>query len=284
MSSWSNRSIKKKVPHIIHNDNNKSPEPVPNICVVSDNIIVSAINYIYCKDIALNNTYEDTLNRIEIFNKKNNDEHITFIIPTINRRTLSNALVSLINQSVTNWKAIIVFDGCTPTDRKLLELLSDSRFLYISINKLGTLKDSIGIHGTAGYVRNIGMSLVTTPWIGFLDDDDTLCPNYTAELIKEIMLTPQVDLIIFRMIDDNKIYPPNNINTIISGLFGISFCFKTQLYQEGFKFKQSGLEDYYLLKDIQDTNHKIVISPNITYNVRNSTIIDNTDLVRVIIN
>jgi hypothetical protein len=277
MSSWLNHPTKKRIPPTIPTINTSSE-------VVSTNNVVSDENCIYSNTTALNYTYEDTLNRLESFNKNNRNVLITFIIPTINRNTLINALHSLLNQYESNWKAIIVFDGIIPSDNKLLALLSDSRFLYISVNKVGKLKDSIGIHGTAGYVRNIGMSLVTTPWIGFLDDDDILLPNYTSNLMEEIVLTPSADLILFRMVDTNKIYPPSNVKKIISGLVGISFCFKTQLYQLGFKFKQSEHEDYYLIKDIQDAIHTIVMSPYITYIVRNSPIIDDPELTRIIIN
>jgi hypothetical protein len=36
---------------------------------------------------------------------------ITFIIPTIGRKTLSNAIKSLLEQDDNNWNAIIIFDG-----------------------------------------------------------------------------------------------------------------------------------------------------------------------------
>jgi len=196
-------------------------------------------------------------------------DNITFIIPSINRDSLYNTLLSLMAQKVDNWKAIIIFDGCEPYNSRLLELLSDKHFIYFSINKLGNTKDIN--HGQAGFVRNIGMNLVNTQWIGFIDDDDTLLPNYTEKLLEEIKITPNVELVVFRMIDKNNIIPPINFNLIEKDNVGISFCFKTELYKQGFKFKQSELEDFNLIKDIQNMKIKIVISPYITYIVRNST-------------
>ena len=38
-------------------------------------------------------------------------EKITFIIPTIGRDTLLNSINSLFNQTIKEWKAIIIFDG-----------------------------------------------------------------------------------------------------------------------------------------------------------------------------
>lgn len=39
------------------------------------------------------------------------ETRITFIIPSINRETLSRTIDSLFKQSNPNWKAIIIFDG-----------------------------------------------------------------------------------------------------------------------------------------------------------------------------
>ena len=36
---------------------------------------------------------------------------ITFIIPSINRTTLTNSVNSLLNQTDKNWKCIIIYDG-----------------------------------------------------------------------------------------------------------------------------------------------------------------------------
>lgn len=232
-------------------------------------------------EIVANDLYMTSSYTIEQFNNNNTDALITFIIPTINRNTLSRALLSLQNQTITNWKAIIIFDGCKPTDTKLLELLSDNRFLYSSVKKIGVLKNII--HGAVGFVRNIGMSLVKTPWIGFLDDDDYLLPNYTQYLLEEIEINPLGDLILFRMIDNDNIIPPEYITDIQFRYVGISFCYKTSLFQEGYKFTQSEKEDYELINKIKNTQKKIVISPFITYIVRDSNIISDT-LKRIIIN
>lgn len=232
-------------------------------------------------EIVANNLYVTSVHRIEQFNNNITDALITFIIPTINRNTLTRALLSLQNQIITNWKAIIVFDGCKPTDTQLLKLLSNDRFLYISVNKIGVLKNII--HGAAGFVRNIGMELVKTPWIGFLDDDDYLLPNYTQYLLEEIEINPLVDLILFRMIDNNIIIPPEYITDIQFRYVGISFCYKTSIFKEGHKFIQSEKEDFELINNIKNAQKKIVISPFITYIVRDSDIICDT-LKRVIIN
>ena len=40
---------------------------------------------------------------------------LTFIIPTIGRSTLIDSIKTLLNQTNSKWKAIIIFDGIEPT-------------------------------------------------------------------------------------------------------------------------------------------------------------------------
>lgn len=212
---------------------------------------------------------------IQNFHQNNTNSLITFIIPTINRNSLINSITSLINQTHTLWKAIILFDGCNPTDPQLLSLLNDSRILYLSISKTGITINSDHIYSSAGYVRNIGLKMAQTPWIAFLDDDDTLDPHYINYFIKEITIVPDADVIIFRMLDGDKIIPSLDCNKIIKNNIGISFVIRSTLIQKGFLFKQSHIEDYLFLKELYDANKVIILSPYITYYVRETKPTDN---------
>ena len=51
-----------------------------------------------------------------------------------------------------------------------------------------------------GNVRNYAMQFVNTPWIGFLDDDDIIIPNYIQRCMEEINITPSADVISFKLI------------------------------------------------------------------------------------
>lgn len=211
---------------------------------------------------------ENSSERINTFHS-NSDAIITFIIPTIGRHTLINSIKSIENQTIKNWKAIIIFDGYFPTDTNLLiSLNNDNRFLPIYIDKTG--QKGI-VHNSAGKVRNIGMSLVKTEWIGFLDDDDTLLPTYTSKLLEEVRLNPIADVIIFRMLEAAKflITPSLENSKLVVGNVGISFCLKTKLVP-GFNFEQSEVEDFTLINKLNNSNIKMIISPYITYLV-NST-------------
>lgn len=200
---------------------------------------------------------------------------ITFIIPTINRESLLQSIMSLMNQTNTLWKAIIIFDGCKPTDPQLLSLLNDSRILYLSIAKTGITINSDHVYSSAGYVRNIGLKMAQTPWIAFLDDDDALDPQYIDYFIQEIAIVPDADVIIFRMLDGKKIIPSLDCNKIIKNNIGISFAIRSSLIKEGVLFKQSYIEDYLFLKELYESNKVIVLSPYITYYVRETKPSDN---------
>ena len=52
---------------------------------------------------------------------------------------------------------------------------------------------------SAGYVRNHGIKFVTTEWIAFVDDDDTIRDTYVETFLTETA-TYDIDVIIFRMI------------------------------------------------------------------------------------
>jgi len=190
------------------------------------------------------------------------DNLITFIIPTINRESLLDTLDSLLQQIDHKWKAICVFDRVEPSQEIQLKLESDIRFDYIVLSeKLGQLKNS------AGLVRNVGIERVTTKWVGFVDDDDTLSPYY-VNCLKDELINNDVDCIIFRMLY-TKIMPLPFHTDFHRNLVGISFCYKTKLFFEGYQFVPSSGEDHDLLNRFRENGIKIMISPHITYKVRN---------------
>lgn len=195
---------------------------------------------------------------------------ITFIIPTIKRPTLNRAIGSLLNQTDPDWKAIVVFDG-VPITR-----FEDKRITCISIPKTGTLNH-------AANVRNKGIEMAKTDWVGFLDDDDTISPNYVEKFKEELKLTPDAKCIIFRMYNHlsiPKILPAPEDKNFFEARVGISFALKKDL---NLFFKPSNIEDFRLLEAIRKGRHKMVISPYVTYFIRNNPSIVNS-LTRIILN
>jgi len=184
---------------------------------------------------------------------------VTFIIPTIGRKTLARSIDCLIQQTIPNWKAIIIFDGITPTFTT-----ADERIKIITCEKLGTG------HNSAGNVRNYGMKLVDTEWIAFLDDDDTISNNYLEYFYKELELSPKLDTIIFRMYHhDQGVLPRTDKTQFEINNVGISFAMKKKIFDDGIIFIPSSAEDFYLLNNIRSNKYKMVISPYTKYFVKN---------------
>jgi glycosyltransferase involved in cell wall biosynthesis len=182
---------------------------------------------------------------------------ITFIIPTIGRPALIKAIESIENQTSDNWKAIVVFDGIEPTIN-----ISNPKITVIKIEKAG-----VGQNG-AGNVRNYGMKFVESEWIGFLDDDDTIAPDYVETFNNELTSYPFVDVIIFRMhrpIYEPVVLPELETDNFYPDHVGISFAFKKKIFDAGIIITPSSMEDFAYLSTLRDKNYIIMISPYVKY-------------------
>ena len=177
---------------------------------------------------------------------------ITFIIPTINRGTLGRSIESLLNQTNPNWFAIVVFDGIEKYD------FEDDRIISLKVDKIGE-------SGKSGLVRNYGIKMACTEWIGFLDDDDTLTNDYVEKLF---MQYSDKDLVVWKMIYTNGVVlPPENHKTLDYANVGISFCFKNK-FENLFFDGNSLIEDLEFLKKLESLTDNWVISNDICYKIR----------------
>jgi glycosyltransferase involved in cell wall biosynthesis len=201
------------------------------------------------------------------------DNIITFIIPTIGRETLKNTLISLQNQTIQNWYAILIFDGCNQNINNI-----DNRIKIIFSNKLGTNINN------AGLVRNYGIRTANTKWIAFLDDDDVIDETYLEKFYEELKLNNDFDVLIFRMNLCGRVIPSLNTNNFYINNVGISFITKKEIFDKGIKFVANGAEDFFLLNQIRKNNYKMIISPYVTYYVKNSVHDSNIIGNRVFIN
>ena len=187
------------------------------------------------------------------------DNIITFIIPTIGRKTLKNTLISLQNQTIENWKAILIFDGCDININNI-----DDRIKIVRCNKLGSNINN------AGLVRNYGIELADTKWIAFLDDDDVIDETYLEKFYEELELNNGFDLLIFRMNLYGRVIPSLDTDNFYINDVGISFVVKKEIFYNEIKFVPDGAEDFLLLNQIRKKNYKMIISPYIMYYVENS--------------
>lgn len=104
-------------------------------------------------------------------------EKLTVVIPVFNTKsTLNKCFKSLTGQTYRKFKVIIVDDGSTDGSLELSREWEkkDSRFQVIT--------NSSGIHG-ASRSRNIGLSMVSTEWVTFIDSDDWVEANHFSLLM-----------------------------------------------------------------------------------------------------
>lgn len=187
---------------------------------------------------------------------------ITFIIPTLGRFSLLHTIQSLQKQKVNAWKCIILFDGIKNTHFQHFQ--KDPRITILEIAKTGENQ----LSSRAGLVRNIAFDYVDTPWIGFVDDDDTLSPYYIQHLIEDMN---EKDVILFRMIYKNQVFlPPSNVSTLHKNQVGISFSLKSHLIKNDLelRFQNDAFEDFLFLQKMIQKGYSIFVSSHITYYVK----------------
>jgi hypothetical protein len=192
----------------------------------------------------------------------NKNIFITFIVPTIGRESLKNAITSLINLKDSNWNAIIIFDRV----KQNIDINDERIIIYETVNE--------NINNFAGTVRNIGLEYcknINSEWIGFLDDDDYLSDDYICKLKEEINSNKNMEVCIFRMgYENGTILPFKCDKNIIRKKVGISFCLKKYIIENDIEIKFTDIpyEDFIFLKLLQTKKYKIIISSYVTYFVR----------------
>jgi glycosyltransferase involved in cell wall biosynthesis len=186
----------------------------------------------------------------------------TFVIPTLGRESLARALESLVAQTDPDWQAVVIGDGLLSVPG--IEVPA-GKVTCISAPRLRS----------AGLVRNVAFErgLVTSPWTAFLDDDDTVSPDYVRWLREQ---EDGHDVVIFRMLDPRLgILPDLEEPRIVWGQVGLSFAVRTRWFvDEGKRFireehpddpARAKNEDIRLLEDLRDAGAALHIAPQIAY-------------------
>jgi glycosyltransferase involved in cell wall biosynthesis len=128
----------------------------------------------------------------------------TVIITTHDRPLLlGRALRSLIDQTFQDFFVIIIADESLylPPYEELKRL--DGRYVYVLRS---------GVAGPAES-RNMGLDLVRTDYVLFLDDDDAFEPDHLAALAREIKrCRPKIAYCDFKVVDeDRNTFPPKRL-------------------------------------------------------------------------
>ncbi|MBK7095788.1 MAG: glycosyltransferase family 2 protein [Saprospiraceae bacterium] len=109
-----------------------------------------------------------------------NNQKILFsiIIPSYNRANMiSKAILSVLDQTYTDWELIIVDDGSTDNTSEVVNSFDDIRIKYF-------YKD----HEERSIARNFGIEKAAGTYISFLDDDDYYLPEFLEEFNKKILV------------------------------------------------------------------------------------------------
>lgn len=104
---------------------------------------------------------------------------LTIIVPAYNvQNYIEQCLQSILLQTESNHCAVVINDGSTDETGTVCKRYADrypELFRYVSIKN----------HGL-GYVRNLGLKMVQTPYVTFLDSDDWLDFNYVEKVLRAL--------------------------------------------------------------------------------------------------
>ena len=213
---------------------------------------------------------------------------ITLLVPTTGRSTLDRTLLSLQQQQDPEWRALVLADGAHVHLQTVAAEIA-RRDKRIRVWRLGARHGANwrSGHGMAGNVRNYAFPHVKTPWVGFVDDDDTLGPDYVSLVAAE---EKGYQCIMFRVRWSpwargerpfcfgygctrsannslSEVLPEWNASFIGKGHGGISFAMRTNLTAR-IRFGNNMFEDYYMRQAMAKAHLPILQSPHVTYYVK----------------
>lgn len=106
---------------------------------------------------------------------------LSIIVPVYNMAAdgkLNYCMDSLVNQTITDYEIIAVNDASTDNS---LEILRDYEAKYPEKVRVVTY----GTNKRQGGAKNEGLKVATGEWIGFIDSDDWIAPEYYEKLLRK---------------------------------------------------------------------------------------------------
>jgi len=111
---------------------------------------------------------------------------VSVVIPTYNHaHFLGAALQSVIDQTHTNWEAIVIDNHSTDNTDAVVRSFKDSRISLLKIHNDGVIAAS----------RNMGIQNAKGGWIAFLDSDDRWYPEKLQVAMEQLKTTPLIDVV-----------------------------------------------------------------------------------------
>ena len=141
------------------------------------------------------------------------------VIPTYNHgKYLSRCLQSVLDQTCTNWEAIVVDNHSTDDTEDVMNSFTDERFTYLKVHNNGVIAVS----------RNVGIKAAKGEWIAFLDSDDWWtsnklkaclnCINNTVDLLyHDLQIIPRRSLPFSNILKGRQLKYPVLIDLLVGG-------------------------------------------------------------------
>lgn len=102
---------------------------------------------------------------------------VSVVIPTYNRaHFLGRALQSVLDQTYTNWEAIVIDNHSLDNTDEVVRSFKDSRITLLKIHNNGVIAAS----------RNTGIRAAKGEWVAFLDSDDLWYPKKLELCLQKI--------------------------------------------------------------------------------------------------
>ena len=101
---------------------------------------------------------------------------VDIIMPLYNKAsTVERAVRSILAQTMTDWRLIVVDDGSTDDGPQRVRAIDDPRIEIVTQANAGP-----------GAARNAGLDRATAPYVAFLDADDEWLPDYLSRALNAI--------------------------------------------------------------------------------------------------
>lgn len=200
------------------------------------------------------------------------EQIVTFVIPTSGRLTLARTINSLYNQTDPRWLAVIMMDGVSTSLEYLNPRNNFPLFISgIDIDSRVCIQhtEKMGVSNCAGGLRNYAVQFSITPWLAFVDDDDTVGERFVEAVAKESSGNVFLDCIIFRMSSVGTVHPQLEFDNFYINDVGISFAVKRDIFfRRNIYFESSNAEDFLFLDRLRREGYSILLSEDILYYVK----------------
>ncbi len=109
---------------------------------------------------------------------------VSVVMPCFNAaRHVAASIASVQAQTLPDWTLIVVDDGSTDGTAAVIEAMTDTRIRLIRQSNAGVSS-----------ARNRALAEIRTPYVAFLDSDDTWTPNFLERMVQA--LAPHDDVVV----------------------------------------------------------------------------------------